>query len=73
MKIRYGPYKVPNGSKRNIAGEMGVLYNYPDLNVARPCSGDCVLLGISAGLEYLDGKEADTATGMWLHHVRRPC
>jgi hypothetical protein len=70
VKIRYGPYSVPNASKKNIAGENGVLYNYPHINVERPCAGDCVLLGISAGLEYLDGKEADVSTGMWLHHVR---
>jgi hypothetical protein len=30
---------------------MGTLYNYPHLNVDRPCTGDCILLGISAGLE----------------------
>jgi hypothetical protein len=53
VKVRYGPYKVPNASKRSVAGEMGTLYNYPHLNVDRPCTGDCILLGISAGLEVL--------------------
>jgi hypothetical protein len=51
VKVRYGPYKVPNMTKKSIGGEMGTLWNYPHLNVERPCSGDCILLGISAGLE----------------------
>jgi hypothetical protein len=56
LKIRYGPYRVPNAGKKNIVGESGVLYNYPHLNVERPCSGDCVLLGISAGLEVCNSR-----------------
>ena len=28
------------------------------------------LLGMNAGLEYMDGKDANTDTLMWLHHVR---
>lgn len=51
VKIRYGPYKVPNAGVKNIVGESGVLYNHPHINVERPCIGNCVLLGISAGLE----------------------
>lgn len=53
VKVRYGPYRVPNDSKKSVGGEMGTLWNYPHLNVERPCTGDCVLLGISAGLEVM--------------------
>lgn len=53
----------------NILGEAGTLYNYPDLGVEKPC-GDCVLVGMNAGLEYPDGRDANTKEGLWLHHVR---
>jgi hypothetical protein len=69
LKIRYGPYKVPNMSKKSVVGESGVLYNYPDLKIEKPCE-ECILLGINAGLEYPNGSDANVATGMWLHHVR---
>jgi hypothetical protein len=69
VKIRYGPYKVPNMSKKSITGESGTLYNYPHVSVEKPFTGEGVLFGISAGLEYPDGKDANTNSGMWLHHV----
>lgn len=69
VKIRYGPYKVPNMSKKGLTGESGTLYNYPHVQVEKPFPGDGILLGISAGLEYPDGKDANTNSGMWLHHV----
>jgi hypothetical protein len=69
VKIRYGPYKVPNMGRKSAMGESGTLFNYPDVNVARPCEGECILLGISAGLEYANGTDANTANGMWLHHM----
>jgi hypothetical protein len=69
VKIRYGPYKVPNMSHKGATGEMGTLFNYPHVSVEKPCQGECILLGISAGLEYPDGQNANTDTGMWLHHV----
>jgi hypothetical protein len=52
-----------------MLGESGTLYNYPDLNMEKPC-GDCVLVGMNAGLEYPDGRDANTKEGLWLHHVR---
>jgi hypothetical protein len=69
VKIRYGPYKVPRSSRKNFLGGSGTLFNYPDLNVERPCDGECVLLSIQADLEYSDGRNANTTNGMWLHHV----
>jgi len=69
IKIRYGPYKVPNAEHKNFLGEHGTLFNYPDLDVERPCTGDCILLGLNADLEYADGSNANIGNGMWLHHM----
>jgi hypothetical protein len=69
VKIRYGPYKVPSVTHKNFLGESGSLFNYPDLQVERPCTGDCVLLGLNADLEYADGSNANVGNGMWLHHM----
>jgi len=56
-------------SKKNMMGDSNTLYKYPDVQVERPCEGKCVLLGLSAGLEYPDESLANTDNGMWLHHV----
>jgi len=48
---------------------MGVLFNFPDLQVERPCQGNCILLGMNADLEYADGTNANIGNGMWLHHM----
>jgi hypothetical protein len=69
VKIRYGPYKVPSAARKNLVGESGTLFNWPEVNVARPCKGECVLLSMEADLEYADGSNANTNNGMWLHHV----
>jgi hypothetical protein len=69
IKMRYGPYSVPNAQHKNFLGEMGTLFNYPDLDVKRPCTGECILLGLNADLEYADGSNANIGNGMWLHHV----
>jgi hypothetical protein len=29
-----------------------------------------MIVGMNAGLEYPDGRDANTDTGLWLHHVR---
>jgi hypothetical protein len=46
-----------------------MVENRPSRSVTKPCSA-CMLLGMNAGLEYMDGKDANTDTLMWLHHVR---
>lgn len=33
-----------------------------------PCQ-DCVIVWMKAGLEFLDGRAASVAEGMWLHHT----
>ena len=68
IKVRYGPYKVPNMNVKNIVGEEGTLWNYPDNAVKKPCD-DCYIVGINAGLEWPNGKNANINEGMWLHHV----
>jgi hypothetical protein len=45
-----------------------MIWNQPTPKIAKPCSR-CMILAMNAGLEYLDGKDANTDTNMWLHHV----
>lgn len=68
VKIRYGPYSVIDMMKKNSHGELGMLSNYPDKNVEKPCES-CKIIGLTIGLEYADGKEANTDTDAWLHHM----
>jgi len=71
VKMRYGPYKVPNMKVSNILGEEGALWNYADPVAAKPCdeTGECTIIGMFAGLEYPDGKNANIDSGLWLHHM----
>ena len=71
VKIRYGPYRVPSmgvTTKTLTGNEEGMLWNYPDTNIQKPC-GDCMLTGIVAEYEYLNGTKANIDSGQWLHHV----
>jgi len=68
IKMRYGPYSVPNMNKTSIMGENGMLWNYPDLAIPKPCT-ECTIVSQVAGLEYADGKNANIDTGLWLHHM----
>lgn len=68
VMIRYGPYKVPNMGQKNIMGEGGALWNYPDRNIEKPCE-ECIIVGMNAGLEYPDGRNANIDSNQWLHHV----
>lgn len=65
VKVRSGPYLVPSMAKRSYSGHAGMLENFPDFSVDRPCEGHCTLLNQVAGLEYADGKNANIDTGMW--------
>ncbi len=74
VKLRYGPYKVPNMMRKNGLGEAGSLWNYPDTNIAKPCTGKCAIIGMTAGLEYADGNNANI--GMYpssSHHCQWQC
>jgi hypothetical protein len=79
-KIRYGPFAVPAVDQPGrsslswalpllgIELERGMIWNEPVRNVAKPCE-DCYLTGITAGLEYADGSNANINNGLWLHHM----
>lgn len=64
VKIRSGPYKVPGMTTKSPSGHAGMLENYPDINVEKPCE-ECVLLFQTAGFEYPNGTNANIDTGMW--------
>jgi hypothetical protein len=68
VKVRYGPYKVPDMKRKNILGEGGSLWNFADNSVQKPCD-ECTIIGMNAGLEYADGTNANIDTGLWLHHM----
>jgi hypothetical protein len=62
VKIRYGPFTVP---------EMSVNNGMKDFTVdgaQKPCT-DCLVTWIQAGLEYPNGTVANANTGLWLHHT----
>lgn len=65
IKIRSGPYNVPHMGKKSISGHAGMLENYVDTAIEKPCSGECVILRQVGGLEYTDGANANIDTGMW--------
>ncbi|KAF2671815.1 hypothetical protein BT63DRAFT_452322 [Microthyrium microscopicum] len=71
VKMRYGPYKVPSMgvTTTTLTGnEEGMLWNYPDTNIQKPCD-DCMITGIVAEYEYLNGTKANIDSGQWLHHI----
>jgi hypothetical protein len=69
IKIRSGPYNAPNMGKISFPTmEHGMLWNYPDRDVEKPCN-ECTILKQWAGLEYPNGSEANIDTGLWLHHM----
>ncbi|KAF2405054.1 hypothetical protein EJ06DRAFT_552503 [Trichodelitschia bisporula] len=68
VKMRYGPYSVPNMNKTGLTGEAGALWNYPDTGIPKPCT-ECTIVSQQAGLEYPNGDNANIDTGMWLHHM----
>jgi hypothetical protein len=49
-------------------GGEGMIWNQPTPSIAKPCSS-CMIVSMNAGLEYTDGKDANTDSLMWLHHV----
>ncbi|KAF2669805.1 hypothetical protein BT63DRAFT_453988 [Microthyrium microscopicum] len=69
VKIRAGPYKVPDMGTKSVTGHSGMLESYYDPTVQKPCDGDCSILQQVGGLEYTNGTNANIDTGMWLHHM----
>jgi hypothetical protein len=71
-KIRYGPVRLPGLGAKNFESQLlnqpGVA-NTLKFGAKKPCDGDCLLLRLSAGIEYDDGSQADNANGAWFHHA----
>jgi hypothetical protein len=55
-------------NKTSIVGESGMLWNFPDLNIPKPCT-ECTIIKQWAGLEFPDGRNANIDSGLWLHHM----
>jgi hypothetical protein len=72
IKIRYGPVRLPGVGEKNFESQLlnqpGVA-NTLKFNAKKPCDGACLLLRLSAGIEYEDGSLADNANGAWFHHA----
>jgi hypothetical protein len=58
-------------NKKSVDGHNGMLFNFPDTRIQRPCEGYCVILWQRAGLEYVDGRNANIDSGMWYVQTRR--
>jgi hypothetical protein len=68
VKIRYGPFKV--GSATDFSLEMVLnanegVFDFVKVTAKKPCS-DCILTYAAPGLEFADGSEANTDSGIWL-------
>jgi hypothetical protein len=54
-------------------GHAGMLENYPDVAVEKPCASECTTLVQHAGLEYARGTNANIDTGKWyIEHSSYP-
>ncbi len=62
VKIRYGPFTVPEMSVNNAMKDFTVPV------AEKPCT-DCLVTWIQAGLEYPNGTVANANNGLWLHHT----
>jgi hypothetical protein len=51
----------------NSLGEFGMMADVPRNDLQKPCDGKCTIVGYSAGLEFLNGTEANINKGLWLH------
>ncbi|KAF2667299.1 hypothetical protein BT63DRAFT_414887 [Microthyrium microscopicum] len=66
-KIKFGPYTVPAGAKREFPiGAFGLTPIEPGRPL--PCT-QCYITAMQLNMEYEDGKIANADTGAWLHHV----
>jgi hypothetical protein len=65
IKIRSGPYKVPDMNRNSpTTGHAGMLEAYMDNTILKPCS-NCNILRQVGGLEYANGTNANIDSGMW--------
>ena len=62
VQVPYGPFTVPPRS------EMNGMKAFQEKSVTMPCT-DCLITWMQADLHYVNGTEANTNTGLWLHHT----
>jgi hypothetical protein len=68
-KVRYGPYRIPATSEKNIESEffhtpgMGNTFLY---DARKPCENECSILGFEMSLEFENGSIAENANGVSL-------
>lgn len=65
VKIRAGPYNVPNMMRPVNGTDVHGMLDIPDLDIEKPCKGYCTIVRQWAGLEYPNGTNANVDTGMW--------
>lgn len=46
-------------------GHAGMLPNYPDTKIEKPCEDECTILWQQSGLEYANGTIANIDSGLW--------
>jgi hypothetical protein len=65
-KIRYGPYRIPPISEKTMESDLLKLKGISaNMQIAKkPCSKECMLLEMSSGMEYDDGKTAENGNGV---------
>jgi hypothetical protein len=51
--------------QNSFSKHWGMLESYYDLDVKKPCSGECNILRQVGGLEYANGTNANIDSGLW--------
>jgi hypothetical protein len=65
--VTYGPWTVP-AATGTAHGEEGMISDALAWGVPKPCT-NCYVTSMHATLKYADGRDANTDTGQWLHHI----
>jgi hypothetical protein len=79
QKIRFGPFTMPGVKDKSAEGHGGFLeqLNKPmdpngfivSMTVKEGFCSDCTVLAGKADITFEDGKRADVADGVYLHHI----
>ncbi|KAE9986858.1 hypothetical protein EG328_004577 [Venturia inaequalis] len=71
-KVRYGPYRIPPVSEDNWEAKLLGVRGLADtlkIGAKKPCNGECLMLTMTADLEYADGSPGNNSNGAWMHHI----
>jgi hypothetical protein len=66
-KVRYGPYRVPPVSEKNMESETMHIRGMTStlrMKAKKPCETDCTVLSLFSNLEYADGTAAEVSNGV---------